>query len=89
MKLCNDVVLVLLSDVEPISAGGLILAPSFTPIPTTGRVVRIGPKVREIKPGDFVAFPPTVGEDYDIGAHRCRMLREPEIAAVIEKDTHA
>ena len=94
MTLRNDVVLVVLPKQGDVtSTGGLILAHGLTPPATYGKVYKVGPKVKDVQPGDVVAFPPSAGHGYVIGAHDCLFLRESEILTRIEtsrepKDSH-
>jgi co-chaperonin GroES (HSP10) len=83
----NDRVLVLLppNDGDRRTLSGLF-TPESLPSPVTfGRVVRTGPKVRDLRPGDAVAFPATAGDAWPYGDHLCLFLRESECVARIAK----
>ena len=85
IRLLNDMVLVLLVPMPERTEHGVMLAPALPPPSTAGRIVRVGPKVREVHVGDMVAFPPTVGTPMPMDGHECLFLRETEITATIGK----
>lgn len=87
MRVLNDRLLVLLppNPEEQQTTAGLFLAHALTPPTSYGRVVKIGPKVRDVQPGDMVAFSSTAGDLVSLGAHECLFLRESDVVATIQK----
>ena len=83
----TDRVLVVLPDslAHQQTTSGLFLAAALTPPLTYGTVYKVGPQVKDVNPGDVVAFPPTAGDSYDLGTHACLFVREREIVAYIPK----
>lgn len=47
------------------TAAGIILEPAMTPAVCYGKVVQVGPQVRDIAEGAVVTFGPSVGEPLD------------------------
>lgn len=47
--------------------GGLVIPEASERRPTTGRIVSIGPRVKELRVGESVIYPDYVGHVYDIG----------------------
>ena len=85
MTLRHDMVLVALDRRTGQTVSGLHLAQAMPPMVTSGRVLKAGPHCREVKPRDYVAFPASaIATDWQIGGHPCLLIRETEIAAVIE-----
>ena len=85
MMLRHDLVLVALDRRTDQTASGIHLAHAMAPVVTAGRVLKAGPDCREVKPRDYVAFPASAAAtDWQIGGHPCLLIRETEIAAVIE-----
>lgn len=50
---------------DPVTAGGLLTAPAFTPPACAGKVVQVGAAVADVAVGDIVAFAPSVGDPLD------------------------
>lgn len=65
MRILGGRCLIKLAPVRDRTASGLFLEPALTPPVCYGKVVQIGPKVTDVKVGDIVAFPPSVGEPLD------------------------
>jgi chaperonin GroES len=73
-------------DPEIISAGG-VLIPDETldkDRPAEGVVISIGPKVEDVKKGDYVIFGKYAGVEYQFGAEKILFMREDEIIATVE-----
>lgn len=87
MKLLKDTILVLLppQDAQDRTLSGLHLAHALPPPATHGRVRMVGPVVREIKPGDMVAFSPDDGEPLPLQGHPHLVIRESAIIGTIDK----
>lgn len=87
MRVIGDRVLVLLPEnpAEQQQPSGLFLAHALTPATCYGRVFRVGPKVRDLEPGDCVAFPANAGDPVDVSGHACLFIRESDAVAVIPK----
>lgn len=86
MTLRHDVVLVVLPPQSgDTTESGVLLAPALPPPATSGRVWKVGPSCTEVVPGDYVAFPASVGEPVELARHPCLFLRESQISAVIPK----
>lgn len=88
IKPLGNRVLVLLpvSADEQKTASGLFVAHALTPPASYGRVLKVGPAVRDVQPGDLVAFPTTAGDPIPLSDQFDGLfLREPEIAAIVPK----
>lgn len=89
MRVLADRLLVKLAPSPFVSPGGILLHAEIAPaVVTLGKVVQAGPRVRDVRAGDVVTFAPTAGDpldDYFPTPHV--LLRETEIAAVIERET--
>lgn len=83
----NDHILVLTPPMpeHESTPAGILLAPALTPVVTYGRVVKVGPKVTDVQPGDMVAFSPEVGTPITIGENACLFLRESDVTATVPK----
>lgn len=88
LRLTHDRVLIVLPPATPdaVTPSGLVTAPALPPPVTHGKVWKAGPDVRDVAPGDMVAFPPTAGDPVDIRGHACLVIRERDIVAIIERD---
>ena len=86
LRLLRDLVLVVLPPLDDqANAAGLFEAHAMTQIPTHGRVVRCGPRVRDVAVGDVVAFPPEAGDPITVGVHPCLLLSEAQIEVIVPK----
>ena len=85
LRMMNDTILVLLRPTPEVQGHGLIEAPRFTPVPTSGLVRKVGPKVHDVRIGDVIAFPPTAGDPIELSGHMHLIVREPEVTAVVER----
>lgn len=88
LQLLNDRILVLLppNAAEQRTISGLFVARALPATTCYGRVVRVGPRVREVAKGDLVAFPPSVGDEMPHGDYKLLFLREPEVSFIVSKD---
>lgn len=83
MKPLGDRVLIEPDTPAEETASGLIVKRTYVP-ETTGTVIAIGEKVREVKPGDYVLFSWQVGQEVSFRDERRRYLvmGERDIMAV-------
>lgn len=88
LQLRNDVILVLLppTRAEHRTISGLFVARALPTATCYGRVLKVGPRVREVAKGDLVAFPPSVGDELPHGDYTLLFLREPEVSFLVRKD---
>lgn len=91
MKLLKDTILVLLppQEQQERTRSGLHLAHALPPPATHGRVRMVGPHVREVKPGDMVAFSPDDGEPLPLEGYPHLVIRESAIIGTVEKRENA
>lgn len=84
----NRLLVLLPSKAEEAAASGLILARALPPPVTCGRVLKVGPAVRDVHAGDWVAFSPSAGDPLPLSEkHEAIFLRETEITAVLPTST--
>lgn len=83
MRLRNNLCLVKLAPAPTVSAAGLEMVPSLDVPSCMGKIVQVGPAVREVKPGDVVIFPSHVGDDAGMRLPHL-FIPESAIAAVVE-----
>jgi chaperonin GroES len=93
VKPMNDRVLVIRSDAEHKTTGGIIIPDTAKEKPAEGKVVACGPGKRDdngkrnpldLKVGDQVLFSKYAGTDIKIDGIKHLFMREEEILAVIE-----
>ena len=78
-------VLVLAEDQkEHYHESGVIIVESYSP-EVIGTVISCG-DVQEVKPGDFVLFPPEAGREMTLDGQHYLVLDEDEILAVWDED---
>lgn len=67
------------------TASGLHLSEHWKP-EEQGYIVAVGPKVKEVKPGDFVQFSWSAGQEFFVndGEDRLFVMNETDISAVLE-----
>lgn len=70
-----------------VSKGGIVLATKDDQRTTcVGRVLEIGPKVEQIKAGDWVIFHESANLSFEFGLLRCIVLQEDEVFGICTKD---
>jgi len=94
IKPLDDRVVVEVLEAESKTAGGIVLPDTAKEKPQQGKVVAAGPgrlldsggrAKMAVKKGDVVLFAKYGGDDLDIKGKDCRILRETDILAVVEK----
>ena len=86
IRVLKNRVLVLLppSRAEQQTLSGLFIAQDWKPVSSYGRVLITGPRCRDVREGDLVAFPPTAGDPMPLNdTTEGLFLWETDIAAVI------
>lgn len=62
---------------------GILFLPEISqPVPTSGTVLEVGPKCKEVKIGDKVSFPKYDGFNFTIKDKKYFILREDQILLV-------
>ena len=94
LKPLEDRVVVLPSEAEAVTAGGIVLPEAAKEKPLMGKVIAVGPGKLldsgtrgevDIKKGDTVLYGMYGGSDVEVDGTEYKIMRESEILAVIEK----
>ena len=89
----EDRVLIVPTEAETISAGGIVLPDSAQERPATGTVLAVGPgrlsaegkrMTPSMTPGDVIVFGRYAGNEMELDGQEHRVLRADEILAIIQ-----
>lgn len=68
---------------EEVVQGGILLPQQHKESSTTGRVIAVGPGVKQAKPGDVVLMPQVGGVKVKLNGHDHRVLRENDLVGIL------
>lgn len=74
---------------RPTTEGGILIpesadrTPRFSPT-VRGKVLAVGHKVKQIKPGDWVALKRVAGDEIEYGGRQVTLCRLKELVGIIE-----
>jgi chaperonin GroES len=81
----GDMLLVQRRISEDVSAGGIFIPTDAKDRPAEGVVVSIGPKVSDLKEGDYIIFGKYAGTEYPFGGETLLFMTESEVIATVEE----
>jgi chaperonin GroES len=84
IKPLADYALIELLEKETTLPSGIVIPDTAKEKPQEGKIVSVGPEVKEVKKGDTVIFKKWGGTEVDIEGKEYLLVKEEDVLAVIE-----